>query len=218
MLASTAIFALVSFTTKMSTYVLHSFEGTNIAREGIEIMENIRGANLIGHLTWTLPETDAKWQTNDIFSQRLKNNKKVCILVEPDLSGNTPWKLSLAPKECTEYESASSLKDIAQKNALLSGIYLAKTTLADGSEILKHTTSTPTDKSLKHYGRVITLEIKSHSDYNLPAAGTSQHILNNDDILEVTSRAFWLEGGELRVSELKKIFTRWSTTIGYTGL
>lgn len=212
MLASTAIFGLVSYTTRMSTYVLHSFEASNLAREGIEIMENIRGDNIISHLTWTLPETDKKWNTTNIFAQ-LKTNK-VCILVEPDLSGSLPWKISPAPKQqCDDYKDTSKLKSIEQKKDLLSGIYLAKTSLENGIELFTHTKDTPTDPSSMHYGRVITLEIKPRSTYNLSSTQTSQNTLNDDDILEATSRVFWMEGGELKVMELKKIFTRWSTSL-----
>lgn len=213
MLASTAIFALVSYTTRMSTYVLHSFEATNIAREGIEIMENIRGANVISHLTWTLPETDSKWKTKDIFSGELKNAKKVCILVQPSLSGDTPWSVSKAPKECDTYKGISDLKNTQDKLSLLQGTYLAPSTLQNGTEILAHTAATPTDLTHTHYARIISLEIKPRSTYNLSVSPTSQNILNDDDILEVTSTAYWLEGGEMKTSELKKIFTRWSTSI-----
>lgn len=214
LLASTAIFGLISYTTRLSTYVLHSFEATNLAREGIEIMENVRGANLISHLPWTLPETDIKWKTTDIFSETLKNDKKVCILVGLSASGDTtPWTISPAPKPCTVYEDTSKLKDFNQKSEILNGINLEKTSIGDNKELLLPTATVSSDRSKTHYGRIVMLEIKPRSTYNLTSTPTSQNILNDDDILQVTSKVFWIEGGELKTSELKKIFTRWSTSI-----
>ena len=222
-LASTALFGLVSTTTRLSSLILHNYEASNFAREGVEIIENIRAINTIAQLPWTAPETDTFWNTTQagIFST-LGREKKVCVRLMPNNEKihPTPWTILPLGRECTLYEKdineLNRSLSIEEKKNLLTPIMLEED---PDTKLFIHKTSSqkPEDKSTV-YGRMVELTLKPRSLFHFPDDTqspfiTSSHTFREDDILLVTSRTFWIEGGELRSMSLKKIFTRWNTSL-----
>lgn len=193
LIVASSIYGLLNMTISMSSKAAHSFEATNIAREGIEIMEQIRSAHIIHHLPWNSTSTDTFWNSPNTFAQLSKDNP-LCLQITPNSQDSTPWTITRLGSTCAEAPLGAITKIEAEKTLRTYSI-----------------TSTGTQIP---YGRTIQLRMVPADQYAIDTSKqTSSHTIRDDDIMEVTATAWWWERGYMRTYSLQKILTRWNTTL-----
>lgn len=190
LIAASALFGLLNTVIGLSSKAQKSFEATNIAREGIEIVEQMRNTNLIHHLLWNTKETDSFWGTNNFFTS-LSPTHPLCFSITPNTStNNTPWTIKEVPGGCTSIEQISTKNESFIKNLPF-----------------QNTSDAP-------YGRSIMISIKPADLFGIEKQKqTSSSTLHEDDIIHVTSTTWWMEGAQIHSQSLQKILSRWNTTL-----
>lgn len=175
----------------------------NSAREGLEIMENIRGTNAISFVTWSTPEAvHPHRELHDLVNfGQFGTTGEVCLTVEPQDIGSTsksPWNLT--PFPCPAVDVAR-LPDTTR---------LFRTQMRHG-EFLTHA---PTGEStgLYRYIKLTKAAKSSLPDLNTLLSAfnyTRQEQHDDDDIVHVEAVVRWDSRGKGNELRLHKILTDW---------
>ena len=193
LIAASSLFGLLNTVIGLSSKAQRSFEAMNIAREGVEIIEQVRNTNLIHHLLWNTKETDDFWGTNQLFAS-LNEDHPLCMSISPTQEeGKTPWDMKEIPGGCAYLDTLPSSP-------------------TEGKDLEKTLPYAPLAGT--PYGRSIRLTLQRPSTYAIDASKqTSSATVHKDDLLLITSTVWWKEGGKIQSQSLQKILSRWNTTL-----
>lgn len=171
----------------------------NIAREGIEIMENLRGTNAISHVIWTTPPQDHPLRALQSLMKfdSLSRGGEVCVTVEPLITGYIPWKIEPfpCPPENQPYFGTNT--------------ELFENTDTNKQVFLTHNQA-GVSKDMFRYIRIrLAKQSPSLKDLWSSFKDTRHQPRPDDDIVEVDAVVSWKNHGKAQEMQLQKALADW---------
>ncbi len=200
LVVSSAIFSLVFTTMAASQGIIERQKAANIAREGIEIMENIRNTNILRGISWaSKPDNSSTYPADTLwsvpFSDLVRGSEELC-LTATYAQGNVPWKLEKINCPTTDnWPSTTQLSSIQ----------------LNGKTVLGHGGS-QTNDAPKRYIKLTNVTAKLPQTLQtgaITAHASKAEITGKDDIILVESFVQWSNKGKQQQDTLSKILTKW---------
>lgn len=200
LVVSSAIFSLVFTTMAASRGIIERQKAANIAREGIEIMENIRNTNILRGISWaSKPDNSTNYPADTLwsvpFSDLVRGSGELCITATY-AQGNVPWKLEKINCPAT---------NVWPSNTQLSNVQLS------GKTLLGHGGTSETDAP-KRYIKITNITSKLPQALQTAAITAQQgktELVGKDDIMLIESVVQWSSKGKQQEEKLSKILTKW---------
>lgn len=192
--------ALIQFT--MTT--LHAadnlsaqLQAQNAAREGLEIMENLRGTDAISFVTWKTPQNlHPHQELKDLLQfSGLATQQEVCATVAPR-TGIVPWEIHTIRCPAANEDPKENTALFSKENE-------------NHQTILTHD-STGEASGLYRYIRIRKAkDTETLRDFWSSFKDTRQDPQQDDDVVEVDAVVSWRLYGHVQQLTLKKILADW---------
>lgn len=199
LVVSSAIFSLVFTTMNASKGIIERQKAANLAREGIEIIENVRNTNILRGVSWaTKPDGSSTYPADTLWKlplSKLATSGELCLTASP-VTGDLPWKLQeISCPTGTTLPDATRLSTITLEGRSILGVG-----------------SNPTSDAPKRYIKLTNITNKLPQTLKTPLLsphGSKAELVGKDDIILVESIVQWNNKGSTAEEKLSKILTKW---------
>lgn len=173
----------------------------NSAREGIEIMENIRGTNALTFVNWVTPAKDQPNKAMEGLARfdKIATQNEVCAILEPNQTVNkAPWIVTVIP--CPQDDILPPETELKEGSLGRQGVFLNHTQGGQPTGIFRFVRIRLAKNS----------SIPALSQFWSQFVDTRQNPPKRDaDVVEVESVVRWSNYGQIQELTLRKILADW---------
>lgn len=199
LIVSSAIFSLVFTTMNASKGIIERQKAANLAREGIEIMENIRNTNILRGISWaTKADSSTSYPADTLWKvgfSKLASGGPLCLTASPS-TGGLPWTLQeISCPTSTNFPDSTKLSSVT----------------INGRQQLAHG-GTPEVDAPKRYIKLTNITNTLQQTVGTPPItphASKAELIGKDDVILVESIVQWSNKGKTTEEKLSKILTKW---------